>query len=365
MVSFATLIICELAVQEALDQTITPLDIVAAGEAIDSDSSSEANSEHSSEPMPAEIDSTQPPIVDLESEGSEDEMHNSTPATVGQEGTRDTSRVGRQLVHKDHVKVLVKSYHKAFAEFKRSRKGVPTSQLIPSKVWKQVFKEYRKQFPNSSFKEDSLRDHLRLSLKDLASNTQEDVDDLGDDPDHDEQLMERLMATDSWKARNILQSRMDAMHEMAGLRKKTPASNSNSGAAASATSPESGGVDGVPPTPSTTKEKPAMVCKPPTKSQNLKDAREDMAAMLGEFRSMSEERRADSNRKRLLAEKKVTLQEAKRHESEERRATLAEQRSALAEQAKMSRITLLKEQKALHLITEDQFTQKCKEVFGL
>lgn len=78
---------------------------------------------------------------------------------------------------------------------------------------------------------------------------------------------------------------------------------------------------------------------------------------------MNEEKKQENLRRVALTEGKVALHDAKRREAEERATTLVAQRTAIDEQAKLSRINLLKEQKNLGIIDDEQFKEACKVVF--
>lgn len=66
-------------------------------------------------------------------------------------------------------------------------------QLIPKKVWAEVYKDYLQYFPSSTFKECSLKDYLRDSLKDMKSgvNNPEQMEGV---VLQDEDLMHKLNA---------------------------------------------------------------------------------------------------------------------------------------------------------------------------
>lgn len=116
----------------------------------------------------------------------------------------------RELVDQGHVSKLVRDYWKHFNLFSKGRKKA-TLQLIPNKVWLDIYKDYLAQYPNSKLKEDSLNDHLHDSLKDMKSrvNNPEEVQGV---VLQDDQLMEKLKNTDSWKARNVLKLRVYFMN---------------------------------------------------------------------------------------------------------------------------------------------------------
>lgn len=84
-------------------------------------------------------------------------------------------------------------------------------QLIPKKVWVKAFADYTKEFPSSISKEDSLEDHLRDSLKVMISGVDYNPKDRDALVIHDEDLMKKLMNTESWKAKNVVKLRDDLM----------------------------------------------------------------------------------------------------------------------------------------------------------
>lgn len=80
------------------------------------------------------------------------------------------------------------------------------------KVWAEVYKDYVGYFPSSTFKEDSFKDHLGENLKDTKSGMN-DPKDLEEAILQDEDLMRKLMHTQSWKVWNVLKLRDDLMND--------------------------------------------------------------------------------------------------------------------------------------------------------
>lgn len=73
-----------------------------------------------------------------------------------------------------------------------------------------MYVDYKREFPNSTFKDDSLKDHLRDSLKDMKSRVSNP--ETGDVATvQDEDLMCQLMHMEPWKAKIVLKLREDAM----------------------------------------------------------------------------------------------------------------------------------------------------------
>lgn len=71
-------------------------------------------------------------------------------------------------------------------------------QLIPQKVWQLVYADYMLEFPNSIFKDDSLKNYLRDSLKDMKSSA--NPKDGKQAVVQDDKLMRNLMNTELLKA---------------------------------------------------------------------------------------------------------------------------------------------------------------------
>lgn len=81
---------------------------------------------------------------------------------------RRTEKVNRQLVDHDHGVKLVRDYWKRFGVYSKNRKKAVV-QLVPKKVWQNIYADYKLTFPNSTFKDDNLKDQLKDPLKDMKS----------------------------------------------------------------------------------------------------------------------------------------------------------------------------------------------------
>jgi len=64
----------------------------------------------------------------------------------------------RCIVDYVHLSSMAASYNHHFMLYNRNKNNV--TQLIPNQVWKVVYKDYKKQFPNSEFHLESLKDRL-------------------------------------------------------------------------------------------------------------------------------------------------------------------------------------------------------------
>lgn len=72
-------------------------------------------------------------------------------------------KTSRCLVDSSHVCALEAAFHHHFAVYSKDRKTV--NQIIPSVVWKAVYSQYKRIFPNSKFQQESLKDRLREMIK--------------------------------------------------------------------------------------------------------------------------------------------------------------------------------------------------------
>jgi hypothetical protein len=69
----------------------------------------------------------------------------------------------RCIVDFVHLSSMATSYNHHFMLYSRDMNNV--TQLIPSQVWKVVYKDYKKQFSDSKFHFKSLKDRLQECLK--------------------------------------------------------------------------------------------------------------------------------------------------------------------------------------------------------
>ncbi len=58
-----------------------------------------------------------------------------------------------------HLSFMVASYNHHFMFYNQDKSNV--TQLIPGQVWKAMYKDYKKQFPNSEFHPKSLKKTTR------------------------------------------------------------------------------------------------------------------------------------------------------------------------------------------------------------
>lgn len=79
-------------------------------------------------------------------------------------------KVARQLVDHRHLRELVAAYGHRFKKDSKMKQGKVT-ELIPGAVWRDVNKHYRNVFPDSAFSEDTLKENLRLTLRELNPRT--------------------------------------------------------------------------------------------------------------------------------------------------------------------------------------------------
>ena len=116
----------------------------------------------------------------------------------------------RPIVDSVVLSWLVSSYTMHFATYSNGRKNV--TQLVPGKVWKLVYEQFLREHPGSKFVEDTLKDRLRKTLKELKTGTSNEegsekavlqVDD----------VLTRLRGTDSHATRNILKIRQTTVDQ--------------------------------------------------------------------------------------------------------------------------------------------------------
>jgi hypothetical protein len=87
-----------------------------------------------------------------------------------QKGKTNKSGTRGYMIDFVHLSLLISSYHKHFNEYSNGRKK-SSNQLVPALVWKNVYLDYKNQYPNSPFKEDSLKERLRATLTELKTGT--------------------------------------------------------------------------------------------------------------------------------------------------------------------------------------------------
>ena len=80
------------------------------------------------------------------------------------------SRTKGYLIDSVHLSLLVSSYHKHFNENCIGREKA-SSQFVPSIVWKLMYADFSKEYPNSTWKEESLKERLMCVLAKLKTNT--------------------------------------------------------------------------------------------------------------------------------------------------------------------------------------------------
>lgn len=145
------------------------------------------------------------PVIDITREDGEASQTQDEPQTrQGAMRPDPRQRVPRAIVDSFHLASLVTAYNSCFAEYSSTRKNV--TQLIPSLVWKEVHLLYRNSFPDSPFSEETLKDRLRETLKELKTGTS-NVDNASKVVLQDDDVLTRLKATKSHCGRNVLQKR--------------------------------------------------------------------------------------------------------------------------------------------------------------
>ena len=110
----------------------------------------------------------------------------------------------RRFVESVHLSTLIASYNIHFAKYSEGRKNV--TQLIPSAVWKSIYKDFTELHQDTGITEETLKIRVReelTSLKTGTSNENEKKAEL-----QAESVLERLKMTPGHAKRNILKERI-------------------------------------------------------------------------------------------------------------------------------------------------------------
>ena len=131
-------------------------------------------------------------------------------------------RHNRSVVESEQLSVMVASYHQHFGKYSNGRKQV--LQLIPNAVWKLVYADFLQRFEDNLFQEETLKERLRDTLRELKTGTsnEEDSDRAAIQP---EDVIDAIRATDGHAARNVLrvrQSMIDARSPSLGSSESGP-----------------------------------------------------------------------------------------------------------------------------------------------
>jgi hypothetical protein len=83
-------------------------------------------------------------------------------------------RHNRSVVESEQLSVMVASYHQHFGKYSNGRKQV--LQLIPNAVWKLVYADFLQRFEDNLFQEETLKERLRDTLRELETGTSNEED---------------------------------------------------------------------------------------------------------------------------------------------------------------------------------------------
>ena len=108
---------------------------------------------------------------------------------------------------------LVAAYTTHFAAYSKGRTTV--TQLVPGKVWKLVYDQFLREHPGSKFAEETLKDRLRETLKELKTGTSNEKGSNRAILQADD-VLTRLRNTDSHATRNILRLRQSMLDQASG-----------------------------------------------------------------------------------------------------------------------------------------------------
>lgn len=245
----------------------------------------------------------------------------------------------RPMVSPLHLGCMVAAYNHHFAIYSRHRKQV--NQLIPSVVWKAIYAHYLKQFPESLFQEESLKDRLRDRLKELKKGSPNEENSRTTGLPRDEALVVQLKTTDGSATKNVLKRRQSLIDGAAGGSSGTTRSIEIGVPPLLNPSPD---CNNCAPNPSPTAAPPnpspsfsAPIERMMSKSQMLQELFTSIALMARSFEASSEKREA------LFAAKLDTE----------------------VEKRKKVKISNLKNARDLGVISEEEFKQQVKEILNL
>jgi len=188
----------------------------------------------------------------------------------------------RALIESWHLSTMAAAYNHHFAIYSRDRKQV--TQLIPKAVWKSVYTAYLEAYPDSQFAEDTLKDRLRETLKELKTTGTSNEE--GSDKkvlQSDEALAQLKAATDGHATtRNALKRRQSFIDGTTHALISYPTSSSI-------------GADGPKSAPSSTSG-PSSTSTPTDKAMTmaelLQQQSRSIVALAHQFQSSSEKRDA-------------------------------------------------------------------------
>lgn len=100
------------------------------------------------------------------------------------------ARLHRPIVESLHIRTMAASYKHHIALYSKDREQV--NQIIPSAVWKGVYAHYLKQFPNSPFVEETLKDRLREAVKEMQAGKYVEEDEPEKVPLQSDEVVARL-----------------------------------------------------------------------------------------------------------------------------------------------------------------------------
>ena len=145
-----------------------------------------------------------PIVVRLEEDGDEAEDANGLSLPPHPSKALRREKGSRPIVDSLHLSYLVASYNIHFTKYCKGLKQV--TQLVPSLVWNDVFKEYKDHYTDSPFVEKTLKDRLRDTLKKIQTCTSNE-DNSNKATFQCDEVLEQLKCTDGHTARNVLKRR--------------------------------------------------------------------------------------------------------------------------------------------------------------
>jgi hypothetical protein len=119
------------------------------------------------------------------------------------------SRTARSIVDSLHLSTVIASYNNHFANYSIGRSK--NTQLIPGKVWKNIYEDYKNTFPKSPFAEETLKFRVRDELSQLKTGTANQGNGCAEL--QAEGVLDQLKPTNNHAKRNIIQQRQLILSE--------------------------------------------------------------------------------------------------------------------------------------------------------
>lgn len=118
----------------------------------------------------------------------------------------------REIVDEEHLCTLIAAYNLHFERYSQTKVNV--TQTIPALVWKNTYATYLEAHPNSVFRQESLKDRLRDTLKELETGNS-NAKNAEKAALQSHSVMASLRCTDGHARRNVLRKRATILQSTA------------------------------------------------------------------------------------------------------------------------------------------------------